>query len=87
MIGIIVSGQGGPDRRQDGSDRALGQPELPPEPLDAVREQLGARQDDDERAEQDEEFHGPLSLSCDERIRCGGPIGLGASDRGSETSN
>ncbi len=51
MIGIIVSGSAVPDGREDRADRALGELELPAEPLDAVREQLGAEQDDDERAD------------------------------------
>ena len=41
-------GQGRADRGQDRADRALGQLELAPEPFDAVGEQLGAEQDDDE---------------------------------------
>ena len=41
-------GQRRADRGQDRSDRALGELELAPEPLDAVGEQLGAEQDDDE---------------------------------------
>ena len=47
-------GQGRPDRREDGPDGALGELELAPEPLDAVGEQLGAEQDDDEGEDQDE---------------------------------
>ena len=35
-------GQRGADGREHGADRALGEAELPPEPLDAVGEQLGA---------------------------------------------
>ena len=57
MIGIIVSGQGGPDRREHGPDGALGELELPAEPLDPVREQLGAGQDDDERDGEDQDVH------------------------------
>ena len=48
MSGIIVSGRAVPDRREDAADGALGEVELLPEPLDAVREQLGADEDDDE---------------------------------------
>ena len=57
MIGIIVSGQRRPDRREHGPDGTLGQAELEPEPLDAVGEQLGARQDDDERDGEGQELH------------------------------
>ena len=86
LVGVLVAreqdrddrdhrlGQGRPDGGEDGPDRALGEPELPPEPLDAVREQLGAGQDDDERNEEDEEFHGALSLSRAARSRFGSPV-------------
>ena len=50
--------EGRPDGREDRPDGALGELELPPEPLDPVREQLGADQDDDERADEDEDVHG-----------------------------
>ena len=52
-------GQGRPDGRQDRADRALGQLELAPEPLDAVGEQLGAEQDDDEGDDQGQDVHRP----------------------------
>ena len=45
------------DGREDRADRALGELELPAEPLDAVREQLGAEQDDEERDDEDEDVH------------------------------
>ena len=57
MIGIIVSGRAVPDRRQDGPDRALGELELVPEPLDAVGEQLGPDEDDHEGHGQHDEVH------------------------------
>ncbi len=50
-------GQRRSDRREDRADGALGQPELVPEPLDAVGEQLGADQDDHERHAQDQQVH------------------------------
>ena len=53
MIGIIVSGQRGADRGEDRADGALGQLELAPEPLDAVGEELGADEDDDEGEDED----------------------------------
>ena len=52
-----------PDRRQDRADGALGEVELAPEPLDAVGEQLGAEQDDDEREDEDDEVHAQTSVS------------------------
>ena len=49
--------QRGADRGEHGADRALGKLELPAEPLDAVREQLRAEQDDDERNDEDQDVH------------------------------
>ena len=49
--------QRGPDRREHRADGPLGQFELPSEPLDAVGEQLGAEQDDDEGQDQDQDVH------------------------------
>ena len=43
MIGIIVSGRAVPTAASTEPDRAFGELELAPEPLDAVREQLRAR--------------------------------------------
>ena len=63
MIGIIVSGSAVPDRREHGPDGPLGELELAAEPLDAVGEQLGAQQDDDEGDGEDEQVH--LSLQAD----------------------
>ena len=57
MIGIIVSGSAVPTAASTEPDRALGQLELAAEPLDAVREQLGAEQDDDEGDREDEQVH------------------------------
>ena len=48
-------GQGGPDGREHGADRALGELELASEPLDAVGEQLGTEQDDEERGDEDDQ--------------------------------
>ena len=45
------------DGREDRPDCPFGELELPPEPLDAVREQLGADEDHDERADEDEDVH------------------------------
>ncbi len=51
--------QGRADRGQDRADRALGQVELAADPLDAVREQLGAEEDDREGDEQEDgRLHG-----------------------------
>ena len=50
-------GQRRADRGEDGPDGALGELELPAEPLDAVREQLRAEQDDDERDGEDQDVH------------------------------
>src|SRR3972149_1380721 len=48
-------------RRADGcehrSDGSFGKLELPPEPLDPVREQLGTEQDDHKRERQNEQLH------------------------------
>ena len=45
------------DGGEDGPDGPLGQLELPPEPLDAVREELRAQQDDHERDGEDQDVH------------------------------
>ncbi len=50
-------GQRRPDRGEDRADRALGQVQLPAEPLDPVREKLGADQDEDERDEEERQLH------------------------------
>ena len=53
MIGIIVSGRAVPTAASTDPDRPFGQIELAPEPLDAVGEELGAEQDDEEGDDQD----------------------------------
>ena len=57
IIGIIVSGSAVPTAASTESDGALGQVELAPEPLDAVREQLGPEQDHEERDDEDQDVH------------------------------
>ena len=51
MIGIIVSGSAVPTAASTDPTAPSASSELAPEPLDSVREQLGAEQDDDERDE------------------------------------
>ena len=58
MIGMSVSGSAVPDRRQDGAYGPFGQVDGTAEPLDPVREELGADEDDHERDEQDEQIQG-----------------------------
>ena len=62
-------GQRGADGGEDRPDRALGQLELAPEPLDAVREQLGAEQDDEEGDDQDQDVQSAGELLPRRRSR------------------
>ena len=75
-------GQRGPDRREHGPDRPLGEAQLLPEPLDAVGEELGAEEDHDEGDRQDEQVHGQASNR--EAIRRS-PIAMTRGARGRST--
>ena len=60
MIGIIVSGSAVPTAASTDPTAPSARLELAAEPLDAVGEQLGAEQDDEERDDEDEEVHSDL---------------------------
>ena len=57
MIGRSVSGSAVPTAASTEPDRALGQTETLADPFDAVREQLGARQDHQQRDDQQRPIH------------------------------
>jgi hypothetical protein len=57
MIGIIVSGSAVPTAARTEPTAPSASSELAPEPLDAVREQLGSGEDHEERQDQDDDVH------------------------------
>ncbi len=57
MTGIIVSGSAVPTAASTDPTAPWARFELAPEPLDAVREQLGAEQDHEERDDEDRDVH------------------------------
>ena len=58
MIGIIVSGRAVPTAARTEPTAPSASSQLLAEPLDAVREQLGADEDDDEGDDEKDDVHG-----------------------------
>jgi len=67
-------GQGRPDRRQHAPDHPLGQPEVLPDPLHAVREQVRPGQDDEQRHDQFEPLQHAATLLCSSIVAGNGAI-------------